>query len=209
MIPFLFRNLKGYRFLIVIAIAITFAEVGANILLAFPLKFILDKITNHNDPQFPFLSGFLNGILTYLDHFGTREGLHKVEVHTLLGVIIFSAAMLIVLGGLSAILSYIQLFLASYIGQNLTARLRKQLFSHLERLSLDWHGKQKKGDLVQRVTSNISDIEKLVTDGLVDLLAGILTIIGVTIVMLLNQFAVFHSLYCHRASTLRSRTGLH
>lgn len=188
MIPFLFRNLKGYRFLIVIAIAMTFAEVGADILLAFPLKFILDKVINHRDPNIPFL----NGLLISLDHFGTQEGLHKGEVHTLLGVIIFSAAMLIVLGGLSAILSYIQLFLASYIGQNLTARLRKQLFSHLERLSLDWHGKQKKGDLVQRVTGNISDIEKLVTDGLVDLLAGILTIIGVTIVMILTnvQFTV-------------------
>jgi ATP-binding cassette, subfamily B, bacterial len=192
MISFLFRNLKGYRFLIVIAIAITFAEVGANILLAFPLKFIIDKITNHSDPKFLFLNGFLNGLLNYLDHFGTREGLHKGEVHTLLGVILFSISMLIVLGGLSAILSYIQLFLASYIGQNLTAHLRKQLFSHLERLSLDWHGKQKKGDLVQRVTGNISDIEKLVTDGLVDLLAGILTIIGVTIAMILNnlQFTV-------------------
>lgn len=188
MIPFLFRNLKGYRFLIVIAIAMTFAQVGADILLAFPLKFILDKVINHRDPNIPFL----NGLLDYLDRFGTQEGLRKGEVHTLLGVIIFSAAMLIVLGGLSAILSYIQLFLASYIGQNLTARLRKQLFSHLERLSLDWHGKQKKGDLVQRVTGNISDIEKLVTDGLVNLLAGILTIIGVTIVMILTnvQFTV-------------------
>jgi ABC-type multidrug transport system fused ATPase/permease subunit len=43
---------------------------------------------------------------------------------------------------------------------------------------------KKKGDLVQRVTGNIADIEKLVTDGLVDLLAGILTLIGVAIIML-------------------------
>jgi len=36
----------------------------------------------------------------------------------------------------------------------------------------------------QRVTGNIADIEKLVTDGLVDLLAGLLTLIGVISVML-------------------------
>src|SRR5229473_5085701 len=95
--------------------------------------------------------------------------------------------MLVVLGLLSAVLSYVQLFLASFIGQNLTARLRKQLFGHLERLSLDWHGKQKKGDLVQRITGNISDIEKLVTDGLVDLISGILTIVGVIVVMILTN----------------------
>ena len=184
MISFLFRNLKGYRFLIVIAIAMTFASVGADILLAFPLKFILDKIINHNDPNL----GSLSELLNFFDHFGTKTGLEKKEVHTQLGVIIFSCTMLVVLGLLSALLSYVQLFLASFVGQNLTARLRKQLFAHLERLSLDWHGKQKKGDLVQRVTGNISDIEKLVTDGLVDLLAGFLTIIGVIAVMILSNW---------------------
>ncbi len=45
-------------------------------------------------------------------------------------------------------------------------------------------GNRKKGDLVQRVTGNIADIEKLVTDGLVDLLAGVLTLVGVVSIML-------------------------
>jgi ABC-type multidrug transport system fused ATPase/permease subunit len=105
--------------------------------------------------------------------------------HSVNGVIVFSVLMLIVFGGLSALLAYLDLFLATYIAQNLTARLRNQLFEHLQRLSLDWHGKHKKGDLVQRITGNIADIEKLVTDGLVDLLAGILTLLGVAAVMLI------------------------
>jgi len=92
--------------------------------------------------------------------------------------------MLLLFGTLSAVLAYLDLYLATFIAQNLTARLRVQLFEHLQRLSLDWHGKQKKGDLVQRVTGNIADIEKLVTDGLVDLLAGVLTLVGVVSIML-------------------------
>src|SRR5205823_6022931 len=103
--------------------------------------------------------------------------------HSVIGVIVFSVLMLVVFGLLSAGLAYLDLFLASYIAQHLTARLRGQLFEHLQRLSLDWHGKQKKGDLVQRVTGNIADIEKYVTDGMVDLLAAILTIIGVAVIM--------------------------
>src|SRR5215469_8029559 len=179
MVRFLFRNLKGYRFLIVIAVAMTFAQVGATILLAFPLKIILDKIINHKDPW-----AFLNSILGFFDQFGKKQGLQATEVHTVLGVILFSASAIIVLGVISAVLAYIELYLAAFIGQNLTARLRKQLFGHLERLSLDWHGKQKKGDLVQRITGNIADIEKLVTDGLVDLLAGVLTLVAIVAVML-------------------------
>ncbi|MFL5592019.1 MAG: ABC transporter transmembrane domain-containing protein [Ktedonobacteraceae bacterium] len=104
--------------------------------------------------------------------------------HSVIGVIVFSVIVLIVFSTLSALLVYLDLYLAAYIAQNLSARLRKQLFEHLERISLDWHGKQKKGDLVQRITGNIADIEKFVTDGLVDLLVGILTLIGVGAIML-------------------------
>src|SRR5213079_1393635 len=88
-------------------------------------------------------------------------------------------------GLLAALLAFLVLYTAAHIGQHLTARLRNQLFDHLQRLSLDWHGKQKTGDLVQRLTGNVADIEKLVTDGLVDLLAGILTLAGMVIVMVL------------------------
>ncbi|MEO8973881.1 MAG: ABC transporter transmembrane domain-containing protein [Ktedonobacteraceae bacterium] len=185
MIRFLWRNLKGYRFLVFITVAMVIAQVGANLLIVFPLKFLLDKIVNHRDPNFPFIGGMLD----FFDRFGTNAHLLPgKEVHTQLGVILFSCSMFIVLGLVVAILSYIELFLASYVAQHLSARLRKQLFAHLERLSLDWHGKQKKGDLVQRVTSNITDIEKLVTDGLVDFLSASLIIVGVIVVMLLTSW---------------------
>ena len=72
--------------------------------------------------------------------------------------------------------------------RNLSARLRKTLFDQLQRLSLDWHGKQKKGDLVQRITGDIANIEKLVIDGLVDVFAGILTLVLSTWILLTTQF---------------------
>ncbi len=213
---FLFRNLKGYRFLVVLAILVTLTQVGSEIFAALPLKFIPSKIANPGaDPActFPFLDRVLDRFDTlWLDPFlqplqrgqppkqphtfpcpvssSSREFLlftlpppPATTHHSVMGVIIFSVLILIVFGILSAILAYITLYLAAFIAQNLTARLRRQLFEHLERLSLDWHGKQKKGDLVQRVTGNIADIEKLVTDGLVDLLAGILMLVGIAVIM--------------------------
>ena len=179
MVRFLFRNLKGYRLLVALALTMAFAQVLAALFNAFPLKFILDKVVNNRDPHIPFL----DPLISFFDNIGGHAT--SGSSHTATGVILFSATAIIVLGVLNAVLQYTELFLASYIAQNLTARLRKQLFGHLERLSLDWHGKQKKGDLVQRITGNIADIEKLVTDGLVDLLTGFLTIAGVIIVMLL------------------------
>ncbi len=177
MVRFLLRNMKGYRFLVVIAVVMTVLQVGSDIVLGLTYKFVFDKI------QHPTLNPppFLNGLISPFDRFGSPS----IGGHTAVGVILFSVAMLLILSILSAILAFIELYLASFIAQNLTARLRRQLFEHLQRLSLDWHGKQKKGDLVQRVTGDIANIEKLVTDGLVDLIAGAFTILGVVVVMLI------------------------
>lgn len=177
---FLFKNLRGYRFLVVLVMIAAVLQVVVAQGLLFASKFMLDKVTAHKDPAV----GPLDSIITFFDQFGSKAGLHHGEVHTVAGVLIFSALALIILGLATGLLSYFQQFAASQIAQNLSARLRKQLFSHLERLSLDWHGKQKKGDIVQRVTGDISNIEKLVTDGLVDLLGGILTLVSAIIVML-------------------------
>jgi ATP-binding cassette subfamily B protein len=171
---FLYGKLKGYRFLIAFAIILTFAEVGTDILTPFPLKFILDKFTleKHPNPVFPGA----NALLGFFKQFNPQND----------GVIAFSIAMIIALGLLGAIISYIQLYLASLIAKNLTVRLDQQLFDHLQYLPLSWHEQeQRQGDIVQRITGNIPDIEKFVADGLVDLLAGTLTIVGIIAVMLL------------------------
>src|SRR5919197_2793715 len=177
MARFLFRHLKGYRFLVVVAIALTFVQVGASLLVAFPLKFILDKLVNHRDPHFPF-AGIVLGLF---DRLAPSPGGH----HFAIAIIIFAATLLVALGLVSAGSSYVQLYLAAFIGQNLSARLRLRLFDHLQHLSLSWHGQQKTGDLVQRLVGNVADIEKLVTDGLVEMLSSILTLVGMVLVLYL------------------------
>ncbi len=188
LVKFLFRNLIGYRLLILLAIIITILQVGSDITAAFPLKFIPSKVQNAgNDPSCTF--SFLNPILDIFDtplldpalaplapgqpvqtpgitpcpiSPSNTNAIVIYSHHSTIGVIVFSVLMLLLFGTLSAMLAFLDLYLAAFIAQNLTARLRIQLFEHLQRLSLDWHGKQKKGDLVQRVTGNIADIEKLV-----------------------------------------------
>ena len=208
---FLYRNLKGYRFLVMLAMLVTVAQVGSDLLAAMPLKFIPSKVNNPgSDPACTF--PFLDPVLSWFDSpvldpslrptapnqppgvppaapcpatpSNPNTVLHpQITQHSVIGVIVFSLLMLTVFGLLSALLVYIELYLATYIAQNLSARLREQLFDHLQRISLDWHDRQKKGDLVQRITGNIADIEKLVNDGIVDLLAGFLTLVGVAIAM--------------------------
>src|SRR5437763_13391614 len=97
---FLFRNLKGYRLLVMIAIIMTVLEVGSDILATLPFKFVPDKL-NHQDPTIPLLGGFL----PFFDRFGTHARLLHGEAHTQLGVILFGATILIFFSIVSAILT--------------------------------------------------------------------------------------------------------
>src|SRR5579875_1270296 len=138
LVSFLYRNLKGYRLLVVIAILITVTQVGCDILTALPLKYIPSKISNPgNDPA--CTAPFLNPILDRFDipqidpslvdpvtHQPVPPSITQCPVpstdaaaaanpvlthHSTLGVIVFSVLMLIVFGSLSALLGYIDLFL--------------------------------------------------------------------------------------------------
>src|SRR5690242_14312307 len=63
---FLYRNLKGYRFLVILAILVTIAQVGSDLAAAMPLKFIPSKVNNPGaDPACTF--PFLDGVLRYFD----------------------------------------------------------------------------------------------------------------------------------------------
>jgi len=141
LLKFLFRNLKGYRLLVVIAIIVTILQVGCTIAAAFPIKFIPGKVTNAgNDPAciFPFLNPILDKFdiplfdpsLAPLTPNGPNQtpGLTPCPVspsdpnpilvtthHSTLGVIVFSVLMLIIFGTIAAVLGYLDLYLAAYI----------------------------------------------------------------------------------------------
>jgi ABC-type multidrug transport system fused ATPase/permease subunit len=177
-IRFIYLNLEGRRRWVYLAVALTFVAVACDILLAFPLKFVLDKIVDNHDPSVPLLGG----VLDYFDRFGDAP---MGEGHTVLSVILFAASLALVLGVLAAAVSFAQLAIAAFVAQDLGSRLRNRIFEHVEHLPLEWHGRQRTGDIVQRITGNVTDIEKLVADGLVDFLSGILMLVGVLLVMFL------------------------
>src|SRR5437879_3484545 len=178
---FLYRHMKGYRLLIVLAILLAAAQVGADLLSSYPLKFIFDMVTGKLDSQEFTYINVLPPLFKDIDH---QIGI-GIEIGA--GMISFSVTLFIVLGLLDALLSFMLLYLAAFIAKNLTSRLSKDLFNHLLRLSIQWHNTHEQGDLAQRVTGNMADLEKFVADCLVDTLAGILTVIGIVVIMAVNS----------------------
>jgi ABC-type multidrug transport system fused ATPase/permease subunit/thiamine kinase-like enzyme len=79
----------------------------------------------------------------------------------------------------SATDSLAEIFLAKG-GRMLGLNLRVALYAHLQRLSLAFYGKQRTGDLLTRVTGDVTALEDFVTASLSDIIGSIL-LIGFTL----------------------------
>ena len=74
--------------------------------------------------------------------------------------------------------SYLQTYLTSWVGSHIIYDLRRQLFAHLQKLSLDFFSRQKTGWIVSRLTNDIDALDQLVTEGVSSLVTNSLTFIG-------------------------------
>ena len=69
------------------------------------------------------------------------------------------------------------------VGESLLYDLRVRVFSHLQRLSIDFFTGEKAGRVMTRMTSDIEALSQLFQDGIVNLAVQALTMIVVTIVL--------------------------
>jgi ABC-type multidrug transport system fused ATPase/permease subunit len=77
--------------------------------------------------------------------------------------------------------SYLQTYLVSWVGERVILDLRRNLFAHIQKLSLDFFSRQKTGWIVSRLTNDIDALDELVTDGVTTLITNGLTLVGAAI----------------------------
>lgn len=77
-----------------------------------------------------------------------------------------------------------QRFLLGWVGQQVLATLRNQLFNHLQKLSLSYHDRTIIGVTVSRVISDVGVINELLSQGLLTLIGDTLLLVGIIVVML-------------------------
>ncbi len=77
----------------------------------------------------------------------------------------------------------LQGYLMGWVGQSTLARLRKEIFDKLQRLSLRYFDRHDAGDLMSRLVNDVDTINNLFTMGLTQSLAGLLSLVGIVIAM--------------------------
>lgn len=79
-------------------------------------------------------------------------------------------------------------WLMAGISQKALKQLRKDLFAHLQKLSLKYFDRNKAGDLMSRLTNDINAINQAVSQNVTALIANALSLIGILVVMFALNF---------------------
>src|SRR5579872_1073826 len=86
-----------------------------------------------------------------------------------------------------AVFQFLQTYLLTYVGERIVYDVRTSLYGHMQKLSLGFYGTQRVGDLVSRLSNDISQVRVLLTNHLATLLTESLSLVGVVaIIMVLD-----------------------
>jgi ATP-binding cassette, subfamily B, bacterial len=146
--------------------AMMFARAGVLLLLPWPLKCIIDNVIFQHK-----LSPLLVGILP-------DPTIRRMDLLNALGLGMLG------LGLIDALLVYFGNRLLLDCGQRVVAAIRFDLFAHLQRLSLDFHRRNHGSELMDRLGSDVHQVQDFIAAIGIDLLPHALTIVGMAGVML-------------------------
>jgi subfamily B ATP-binding cassette protein MsbA len=159
--------LKPYRRALGWGLAAVLADAALNLCKPWPLKIVIDRVL----PPVP-RSGHLPLIQSWLDGLALDR--------TTLLVAACAATILVAVGTGAA--TYACKKILGRVGRAFAHDLRRDLFAHLQRLSLRFHDSHRTGDLITRLTSDVSTVQETATETGVEAVKNLLqcvTLFGV------------------------------
>jgi ATP-binding cassette subfamily B protein len=182
--------------------------------LAARAQAILDREPEHVDPEFTFshtyvpgkrlsLSGFLAphrwgmagaALLCVLETamvtvgpFLTGLAIDHGVIDEDLDALIAISLVYVLSVALSAVFSTFRIRVSGRVGEKLMLELRIRVFSHFQRLSLDFFTREKAGVLMSRMTSDTESLTQLFQQGLVNMFVQVLTLAIITVILFITS----------------------
>lgn len=156
--------LRAHAIVLSFAGAATIAATLMALAAPWPVKVVLDQVILGHPAK-----GWLAKSLSWL---GWQDHL-----------LILCAGAVIVIAVLQGLFEYVGELLQANTAHRISNTLRRRLFKHLQTLSLRFHERNRTGDLLLRLTGDITMVRELLVESMFDLAAAALTVIGLLIVM--------------------------
>ncbi len=158
-------HLGGVKWRLILAAVCTVGVAATDLLKPLPLKVILDHGILHKPlPQ----------ALSFL---------HRLAEHDKVLLVVVAACAIVAIAVCEGLFSYFQIFITSSVGYRLVYSLRRELFAHLQRLSLAFHNRARSGDLLNRMASDTNTLRDVFSEDVLKFSAHFLTVIGMFAVM--------------------------
>ena len=141
--------LRPYWKQLCLALSAMVLEAAVSVFRPWPLKVVIDRVLSHKPSRVPLLRAWLDNA-----PYGGIEILYGACAATLLIAVI------------AGVLTYYFTRLMGDLAQNFVFALRRDLFAHLQRLSLRFHDRQRTGDLITRLTSDTQAIQEMIAQGI-------------------------------------------
>jgi ATP-binding cassette, subfamily B, bacterial MsbA len=111
------------------------------------------------------------GLVTSVVAGGDAAGLDRL----ILGLVVLFLAQS--LGG------FVQSYLLGVVGERIVARMRAELFERLVTLDLDFHGRSRVGELVSRLSSDVTLVRTMLTQTTTQLLSSVIGLAGSVVIL--------------------------
>ena len=152
--------LRPYRWRFAWALAQVFLIAGFELLKPWPLQVVIDNVLGGKAAGFALLEGWSPLALLGL---------------ACLGMVFVQ----FVAGALTLLHNYT----AIGVGQRMVNDMRGTLYSHLQRLSLAFHGRQKVGDIMFRITADSFAVQTMLMNGLLPIISAIVLLAGMLLIL--------------------------
>ncbi|MGH9939160.1 MAG: ABC transporter ATP-binding protein, partial [Blastocatellia bacterium] len=152
---------------LVTALLCIFGFTLMELLAPWPLKIIFDYILL--DKPLPPSLAWLSGLMA--------QGKPTAVVVISLGIVLFAAG--------KSLFDYFQLYQTSRIGHQMVHILRRELFWHLQGLSLYFHNRARSGELLNRVTTETEVLKDTFAESVMTAASQLLTVVGMFVIMFL------------------------
>ena len=148
------------------------------------LKSFLSLILSTKIPKLALIMGLTASILTTLA--GLIVPLLTKNLVDGFSVSSLSTPLIIGIGAafiIQAIISGVSIYLLSFVGQKMVARLRDRMWLKLIRLPVSYFDQQSSGEIVSRVVNDTSVVRALISDHFPQFISGMISIIGAVIIL--------------------------
>src|SRR5207244_2951868 len=94
------------------------------------------------------------------------------------------AGLLVAVFLVQALFSFLQSYLLSVVGEHIVYDLRTNLYHHLQSLSLDFYAGRRVGEIVSRLSSDVTQMRSMLTNNITSLLNSVVSLVGALVIVL-------------------------